>query len=306
MPIKIPDDLPAKNILESENIFVMTEKRACHQDIRPLKIGILNLMPTKIVTETQLLRLLGNSPLQVEVTLVMTNSYKSKNTSEEHLSAFYKTFSEIKDEKFDGFIITGAPVEKMEFEAVDYWDELKEIMSWTTYNVWSTFHICWGAQAGLYYHFGIPKYDLPKKAFGVFEHKVLKKNKKLFFGFNDEFYAPHSRHTEIKERDIKKVPELTIVASSKDVGIYAVTTKKYRQIFVTGHSEYDDGTLDLEYKRDVCKGLDIEIPKNYYKDNNPNKKPINLWRSHATLLFSNWLNYCVYQITPYDIEKIIN
>jgi homoserine O-succinyltransferase len=306
MPIKIPDDLPAKNILESENIFVMTEKRACHQDIRPLKIGILNLMPTKIVTETQLLRLLGNSPLQVEVTLVMTNSYKSKNTSEEHLSAFYKTFSEIKDEKFDGFIITGAPVEKMEFEAVDYWDELKEIMSWTTYNVWSTFHICWGAQAGLYYHFGIPKYDLPKKAFGVFEHKVLKKNKKLFFGFNDEFYAPHSRHTEIKERDIKKVPELTIVASSKDVGIYAVTTKKYRQIFVTGHSEYDDGTLDLEYKRDVAKGLDIEIPKNYYKDNNPNKKPINLWRSHATLLFSNWLNYCVYQITPYDIEKIIN
>jgi homoserine O-succinyltransferase len=304
MPIRIPDDLPAKNILESENIFVMTEKRACHQDIRPLKIGILNLMPTKIVTETQLLRLLGNSPLQVEVTFVMTNSYKSKNTSEEHLSAFYKTFEEIKEEKFDGFIITGAPVEKMDFEEVDYWDELKKIMDWTTCNVWSTFHICWGAQAGLSYHYGIPKYDLPKKAFGVFEHKLLKKNKKLFFGFNDEFYAPHSRHTEIKEKDIKKVPELTIVASSKDVGIYAVTTKKYRQIFVTGHSEYDDGTLDLEYRRDVEKGLEIDIPKNYYKDNSPNKRPINLWRSHATLLFSNWLNYCVYQITPYDIEKI--
>ena len=304
MPIKIPNDLPAKKILEEENIFVMTEKRAFEQDIRPLKIALLNLMPTKIVTETQLLRLLGNSPLQIEITFVMTNSYKSKNTPEQHLSTFYKTFDEIKHEKFDGMIITGAPVEKMNFEEVDYWEELSEIMNWTVNNVWSTLHICWGAQAGLYHHYGIEKCDLPEKAFGVFEHKLLKKNKKLFFGFNDTFYAPHSRHTDVKEADIRKIPELTVVAASKEVGVYAVTTKKYRQIFITGHSEYDDDTLDLEYRRDLERGLPIKIPKNYYQNDNPNKKTINLWRSHATLLFSNWLNYCVYQITPYDIDKI--
>jgi len=304
MPIKIPDDLPARKILEGENIFVMSEKRACKQDIRPLKIAILNLMPTKIVTETQLLRLLGNSPLQCEVTLLKTDSYTSKNTSSDHLETFYKTFSEVKNEKFDGLIITGAPVEQMEFEAVDYWEELVSIMEWSKTNVWSTFHICWGAQAGLYYHFGIKKHDLPEKMFGVFKHKLMKKHKKLFFGFQDEFYAPHSRHTEVTEEDIEKVPELTIVAKSDEAGVYAVTTKKYRQIFVMGHSEYDDNTLELEYRRDKDRGMEIKVPKNYYPNDDDTKKPINLWRSHATLLFSNWLNYCVYQITPYDIKKV--
>lgn len=304
MPIKIPNDLPARKILEGENIFVMSEKRACKQDIRPLKIAILNLMPTKIVTETQLLRLLGNSPLQCEVTLLKTDSYTSKNTSQAHLEAFYKTFSEVRNEKFDGLIITGAPVEQMNFEEVDYWEELKAIMEWSKTNVWSTFHICWGAQAGLYYHFGIKKQDLPKKMFGVFKHKLLKKHKKLFFGFENEFYAPHSRHTEVLAEDIEKIPELTIVAKSDEAGVYAVTTKKYRQIFIMGHSEYDDNTLELEYKRDKEKGLPIEVPVNYYPNGDDTKKPVNLWRSHATLLFSNWLNYCVYQITPYNIDKV--
>lgn len=304
MPIKIPNDLPARKILEDENIFVMSEKRACSQDIRPLRIAILNLMPTKIVTETQLLRLLGNSPLQVEITLMTTDSHESKNTSRDHLTTFYKTFSEVRNEHFDGMIITGAPVEKLDFEEVDYWEELKEIMDWSTQHVWSTFHICWGAQAGLYHHFGVPKYDLSEKMFGVFQHQLLRKHKKLFFGFEDTFYAPHSRHTEVREEDIRRVPELTLVASSKEAGVYAVTTKKYRQIFIMGHSEYDNETLDLEYRRDIARGLPIAIPKNYYPGDNPNKKPFNLWRSHATLLFSNWLNYCVYQITPYDIEKV--
>lgn len=304
MPIKIPNDLPARKILEGENIFVMSEKRACKQDIRPLKIAILNLMPTKIVTETQLLRLLGNSPLQCEVTLLKTDSHTSKNTSSDHLEAFYKTFFEVKKEKFDGLIITGAPVEQMEFEEVDYWEELKDIMEWSKTNVWSTFHICWGAQAGLYYHFGIKKHNLPKKMFGVYKHKLLKKHKKLFFGFENEFYAPHSRHTEVLAEDIEKIPELTIVAKSDEAGVYAVTTKKYRQIFIMGHSEYDDNTLELEYKRDKEKGLSIEVPVNYYPNGDDTKKPVNLWRSHATLLFSNWLNYCVYQITPYNIDKV--
>lgn len=304
MPIKIPNDLPARKILEGENIFVMSEKRACKQDIRPLKIAILNLMPTKIVTETQLLRLLGNSPLQCEVTLLKTDSHTSKNTSSDHLEAFYKTFFEVKKEKFDGLIITGAPVEQMEFEEVDYWEELKDIMEWSKTNVWSTFHICWGAQAGLYYHFGIKKHNLPKKMFGVYKHKLLKKHKKLFFGFENEFYAPHSRHTEVLAEDIEKIPELTIVAKSDEAGVYAVTTKKYRQIFIMGHSEYDDNTLELEYKRDKEKGLPIEVPVNYYPNGDDTKKPVNLWRSHATLLFSNWLNYCVYQITPYNIDKV--
>lgn len=304
MPIKIPNELPARKILEGENIFVMSEKRACSQDIRPLKIAILNLMPTKIVTETQLLRLLGNSPLQVEITLLKTGSYISKNTSVEHLETFYKTFKEVKHEKFDGLIITGAPVEQMDFEEVDYWQELTEIMDWSKTNVWSTFHICWGAQAGLYYHFGINKKDLSEKMFGVFKHKLLKRHKKLFFGFENEFYAPHSRHTEVTEEDISKVPELTIVAKSDKAGVYAVTTKKYRQIFVMGHSEYDDDTLAKEYFRDKEKGLNIKVPENYYPNDDDTKKPKNLWRSHATLLFSNWLNYCVYQITPYDIGKV--
>lgn len=304
MPIKIPNDLPARKILEGENIFVMSEKRACKQDIRPLKIAILNLMPTKIVTETQLLRLLGNSPLQCEVTLLKTDSHTSKNTSSDHLEAFYKTFFEVKKEKFDGLIITGAPVEQMNFEEVDYWEELKDIMEWSKTNVWSTFHICWGAQAGLYYHFGIKKHNLPKKMFGVYKHKLLKKHKKLFFGFENEFYAPHSRHTEVLAEDIEKIPELTIVAKSDEAGVYAVTTKKYRQIFIMGHSEYDDNTLELEYKRDKEKGLSIEVPVNYYPNGDDTKKPVNLWRSHATLLFSNWLNYCVYQITPYNIDKV--
>lgn len=304
MPIKIPNALPARKTLEGENIFVMSEKRACSQDIRPLKIAILNLMPTKIITETQILRLLGNSPLQVEITLLKTKSYVSKNTSSAHLENFYKTFDEVKTEKFDGLVITGAPVEKMDFNDVDYWDELTEIMEWSKTHVWSTFHICWGAQAGLYYHYGIEKHDLPEKVFGVFRHKILKKHKKLFFGFENEFYAPHSRHTEVTKEDIEKHPDLTVAAWSEDAGVYAVTTKKYRQIFVMGHSEYDDDTLDKEYKRDLKKGLNIKMPVNYYPNDDSSKKPVNKWRSHATLLFSNWLNYCVYQITPYDIDKV--
>lgn len=304
MPIKIPNALPARKTLEGENIFVMSEKRACSQDIRPLKIAILNLMPTKIITETQILRLLGNSPLQVEITLLKTKSYVSKNTSSAHLENFYKTFDEVKTEKFDGLVITGAPVEKMDFNDVDYWDELTEIMEWSKTHVWSTFHICWGAQAGLYYHYGIEKHDLPEKVFGVFKHKILKKHKKLFFGFENEFYAPHSRHTEVTKEDIEKHPELTVAAWSEDAGVYAVTTKKYRQIFVMGHSEYDDDTLDKEYKRDLEKGLNVKMPVNYYPNDDSSKKPVNKWRSHATLLFSNWLNYCVYQITPYDIDKV--
>ena len=287
MPIKIPNALPARKTLEGENIFVMSEKRACSQDIRPLKIAILNLMPTKIITETQILRLLGNSPLQVEITLLKTKSYVSKNTSSAHLENFYKTFDEVKTEKFDGLVITGAPVEKMDFNDVDYWDELTEIMEWSKTHVWSTFHICWGAQAGLYYHYGIEKHDLPEKVFGVFRHKILKKHKKLFFGFENEFYAPHSRHTEVTKEDIEKHPELTVAAWSEDAGVYAVTTKKYRQIFVMGHSEYDDDTLDKEYKRDLEKGLNIKMPVNYYPNDDSSKKPVNKWRSHATLLFSN-------------------
>mgnify|MGYP000338767538 FL=1 len=304
MPIKIPNKLPAAKILNSENIFVMTEKRALHQDIRPLKIAILNLMPTKITTETQLLRLIGNTPLQVEVELLHTKTHKSKNTPEEHLLKFYKTFDDIKDQKFDGLIITGAPVETMDFEKVNYWNELTEIMEWSRHNVTSTFHICWGAQAGLYYHYNIPKYLLDKKVFGVFPHKVRKKNKKLLRGFDDMFYAPHSRYTEVRKEDIKKVPELEILADSKEAGIYIVASKDGRQIFVTGHSEYDPLTLHEEYIRDIQKGIDIDIPKNYYPDDNPSKAPIVNWRGHANLLFANWLNYYVYQTTPYDLNEI--
>ncbi len=304
MPIKIPDKLPATRQLRAENVFVMTETKAMHQDIRPLKIAIVNLMPTKIATETQILRLLSNSPLQVEIDLVQMDSHQSKNTSAEHLSTFYKTFESIKSEKYDGMIITGAPVENLEFEEVDYWEELKSIMEWSKTNVTSTLHICWAAQAGLYYHYGIPKYPLKKKCSGVFEHKVNRRTAKLVRGFDSVFYAPHSRHTEVKAEDIKKVKELEILAQSDEAGVYIVVTKKGRQIFVTGHSEYDANTLADEYFRDLDKGLNPEIPAHYFTDNDPKKKPVVRWRSHASLLFSNWLNYFVYQITPYDIKSI--
>ncbi|MBQ3052504.1 MAG: homoserine O-succinyltransferase [Clostridia bacterium] len=304
MPIKIPNDLPAVKTLNDENIFVMTETRAITQDIRPLKILMLNLMPKKIETETQISRLLGNSPLQVDLEFIHTKSHISKNTSAEHLFTFYKTFDEVKDRTFDGMIITGAPVENMPFEEVEYWEELCEIMEWTKTHVHSTFHICWGAQAGLYYHFGIDKKPLSKKMFGVFPHRVDYKNSILFRGFDDEFMVPHSRHTTVLEEDIKKVKGLKILASSKEAGVYAVSTKNGKQIFITGHSEYDGETLANEYFRDLKANKPIEMPKNYFPQDNADKKPIVTWRSHANLLYSNWLNYFVYQTTPYDIEKI--
>ncbi|MDK2821444.1 MAG: homoserine O-succinyltransferase/O-acetyltransferase [Clostridia bacterium] len=304
MPIKIPENLPSREILQKENIFVMNEYRAYHQDIRPLRILVLNIMPTKIATETQILRLLGNTPLQVEVTLLHLESHESKNTSKEHLSTFYKTFSEIKNEKFDGMIITGAPVEHLNYHKVDYWEELEKIMDWKLYHVFSTLHICWGAQAALYYHFGIPKYNLKRKLFGVYPHYITKPYTKLLRGFDDEFYVPHSRYTEVKKEDIIKIPELEILAESKEAGVYIVITKDERQIFVTGHPEYDPLTLWSEYERDRKKGLDISFPENYKPDNDPNKKPIVKWRGHANLLYSNWLNYYVYQETPYDLALL--
>lgn len=304
MPIKIPNRLPAVKTLNEENIFVMTEKRAITQDIRPLKILVLNLMPKKVETETQFARLLGNSPLQVEMDLIHTKSHQSKNTSKEHLLAFYKTFDEVKNNKYDGMIITGAPVEHMEFEEVEYWDELCEIMKWSKKNVTSTFHICWGAQAGLYYHFGIKKYPTDKKMFGIFPHKVEYKKSILFRGFDDVFMVPQSRHTTVRREDIEKNPKLKILASSDETGVYAVSTNHGKQIFITGHSEYDVNTLKNEYFRDLEKGLPIDIPKNYFPDDNPENEPIVSWRAHANLLFSNWLNYFVYQTTPYDIETI--
>ena len=304
MPIKIPNDLPAVKTLNDENIFVMTEKRAITQDIRPLKILLLNLMPKKIETETQLSRLLGNSPLQVDLELIHTKSHKSKNTSAEHLFTFYKTFRDVKDRTFDGMIITGAPVEQLEFEEVEYWDELCEIMEWSKTHVHSTFHICWGAQAGLYYHFGVKKYALPKKLFGVFPTKADYKRSILLRGFDDTFMVPQSRHTTVKTADIKAVPELRILASSKETGVYAAMTEKGRQIFITGHSEYDAGTLAAEYFRDKSEGKPIDIPKNYFPDDNPENPPLVTWRAHANLLYSNWLNYFVYQTTPYDINEI--
>lgn len=304
MPIKVTDKLPATKQLRNENIFVMSETKAMHQDIRPLKIAIVNLMPTKITTETQLLRLLSNTPLQVEPDLITMKSHESKNTSTEHLASFYKTFDEIKHRKYDGMIITGAPVENYDFEEVDYWEELKEIMEWSTTHVTSTFHICWAAQAGLYYHYGIPKYPLSQKCSGVFSHKVNRKTAKLVRGFDSNFYAPHSRYTEVRAEDIKKIKELEILADSEEAGVYIVFSKGGRRIFVTGHSEYDATTLADEYWRDVEKGINPNIPKHYFPDDNPKKSPIVRWRSHANLLFSNWLNYFVYQITPYDIDSI--
>lgn len=304
MPIKIPNDLPAVKTLNDENIFVMTETRAITQDIRPLKILLLNLMPKKIETETQLSRLLGNSPLQVDLELIHTKSHKSKNTSAEHLFTFYKTFQDVKNRTFDGMIITGAPVEQLEFEEVEYWDELCEIMEWSKTHVHSTFHICWGAQAGLYYHFGIKKYALPKKLFGVFPTTADYKRSILLRGFDDTFMVPQSRHTTVKTEDVKAVPELRILASSEETGVYAAMTEKGKQIFITGHSEYDADTLAEEYFRDKSEGKPIDIPKNYFPDDNPDNPPLVTWRAHANLLYSNWLNYFVYQTTPYDINEI--
>ena len=304
MPIQIPNDLPAVETLQQENIFVMSEDRAVKQDIRPLELVLLNLMPTKIATETQFSRLLGNTPLQVHLELMHTTTHVSKNTSQEHLLNFYKSFDELKDRKFDGMIITGAPVENMPFEEVDYWPELCQIMEWSKTNVHSTMHICWGAQAGLYYHFGVPKHPLPKKMFGVFPHKADYKRSILLRGFDDEFWAPHSRHTTVLREDIEKVPELKILASSEEAGVYAVASKKGKQIFVTGHSEYDQRTLEAEYLRDKNAGLEIEVPVNYYPNDDDTQDPLVRWRSHGNLLFSNWLNYFVYQTTPYDIKTI--
>ena len=304
MPIKIPNELPAVKTLENENIFVMTETRAITQDIRPLKILILNLMPTKIDTETQLSRLLGNSPLQVEIELIHTESHKAKNVSEDHLLAFYKQFSDVRDRYFDGMIITGAPVEKMEFEEVDYWGELCEIMEWSKTHVHSTLHICWGAQAGLYYHYGIKKKPLSEKLSGVYPHTVDYKRSILFRGFDDVFYVPHSRYTTVDRSDVEAVWDLRILASSEQAGVYAITTRKGRQIFLTGHSEYDPDTLNKEYTRDKNLGINPKIPENYFPGDDDTKKPLATWRGHATLLFTNWLNYFVYQTTPYVIEQI--
>ena len=304
MPIQIPNNLPATSTLQQENIFVMSEDRAISQDIRPLEIVLLNLMPTKITTETQFSRLLGNTPLQVHLELMHTSTHVSKNVSQDHLLNFYKSFEELKHRKFDGMVITGAPVENMAFEDVDYWNELCEIMEWTKTNVHSTIHICWGAQAGLYYHYGVPKRELPEKMFGVFPHKAEYKRSILMRGFDDEFWVPHSRHTTILREDVDAVPGLKILASSEEAGIYAVMSKEGRQIFITGHSEYDAETLGKEYLRDKNLGLPIKVPVNYYPDDDDTREPIVRWRSHGNLLFSNWLNYFVYQTTPYDIMSI--
>ena len=304
MPIRIPNDLPAAEILQQENIFVMPQTRAVSQDIRPLEIVLLNLMPTKIATETQFSRLLGNTPLQVHLELMHTMSHKAKNISQDHLFSFYKSFDELKDRKFDGMVITGAPVENMPFEDVDYWQELTEIMEWSKTNVHSTIHICWGAQAGLYYHYGIQKHELPEKLFGVFPHQADYKRSILMRGFDDIFWVPHSRHTTVLREDIEAVPGLKILASSEEAGVYAVTNKEGRQIFITGHSEYDQLTLKTEYDRDKNLGLPIHVPYNYFPNDDDTKEPIVRWRSSANLLFSNWLNYFVYQTTPYDIMSI--
>ena len=301
MPIRIQNDLPAKEILENENIFVMDEDRAVHQDIRPLKVIILNLMPIKEDTELQILRLLSNSPLQSDLTFLQMKSHVSKNTSASHLNKFYVYFDEIENQKFDGMIITGAPVEQIEFEEVDYWEELCRIMEWSKTNVTSTFHICWGAQAGLYYHFGLKKHMLPKKLSGIYKHKVMKRKEPLVRGFDDEFYAPHSRYTEVSAEDIHNCPSLKVVAESEEAGVYLCLTEDGKQIFVTGHSEYDRYTLDYEYKRDLGKGINPDIPVNYYPDDNPENKPLLLWRSHSMNLYTNWLNYYVYQVTPYEL-----
>jgi homoserine O-succinyltransferase len=304
MPVKIPTTLPARATLENENVFIMDEDRANHQDIRALRVAILNLMPTKIATETQLLRLLSNSALQVEVTLLHTATHESKNTDADHLLKHYVTFDEIKDEKFDGLIITGAPVEQLPFKDVDYWDELTEIIDWGEENAESNFYICWGAQAALYHKYGVPKYDLPRKMFGVYEHRILSSTESLLRGFDDIFFAPHSRHTEIRRTDIEKVDDIQLLAESDEAGVYIVGSKDGRHIYVTGHSEYDPLTLKGEYDRDVNKGLPIHVPINYYPHNDPTQNPNVRWRGHANLLYSNWLNYYVYQTTAFDPNEI--
>ena len=304
MPIKIPNSLPARETLEGENIFVMTEYRAIHQDIRPLNLLILNLMPTKIATETQLLRKFSNTPLQIQVELLQTISHDAQNVDRSHLESFYTSYDQIKDKNYDGLVITGAPVENLDFETVDYWEELCQIMEWSKTHVHSTLHICWGAQAGLYYHYGIPKYALPQKLFGVFDHRVLKPSSPLFRGFDDRFYAPHSRHTEVLEEDIRKVPGLEVLAVSEEAGVFAVKTEDSRQFFLLGHLEYDRNTLAQEYWRDVDRGLDIQVPRHYFPNDNPTQEPIVTWRAHANLLYANWLNYYVYQETPFDLSKI--
>ena len=304
MPIKIPNSLPATATLRNENIFVMTEERAVSQDIRPLHILMLNLMPMKIATETQIARLIGNTPLQVELTLIQTASHQASHTSEEHMLTFYRHFDDVKDSFFDGMIITGAPVEHLPYEQVEYWEELCEIMEWSTTHVTSTFHICWGAQAGLYYHFGIPKHTLPEKKFGIYPHHVSHKNAILFRGFDDTFMVPVSRHTEVRKEDVLACPKLKLLAESDEAGVYACMTQNGRQIFIMNHPEYDADTLKNEYLRDKAAGLPIQVPYNYFPDDDPNKEPLVSWRSHANLLYSNWLNYIVYQTTPYDIRML--
>ena len=304
MPIKIPNSLPARETLEGENIFVMTEYRAMHQDIRPLNLLILNLMPTKIATETQLLRKFSNTPLQIHVELLQTISHDAQNVDRSHLESFYTSYDQIKDKNYDGLVITGAPVENLDFETVDYWEELCQIMEWSKTHVHSTLHICWGAQAGLYYHYGIPKYALPQKLFGVFDHRVLKPSSPLFRGFDDRFYAPHSRHTEVLEEDIRKVPGLEVLAVSEEAGVFAVKTEDSRQFFLLGHLEYDRNTLAQEYWRDVDRGLDIQVPRHYFPNDDPNQTPIVRWRSAGQLIYTNWLNYYVYQTTPYDLTRL--
>jgi homoserine O-succinyltransferase/O-acetyltransferase len=304
MPLNVPDKLPAIKILQQENIFVMRKTAAIHQDIRPLRIVILNLMPVKITTETHILRLLSNTPLQVEVTLLHISGHVSRNTPIDHLKTFYKTFRQIRNHKFDGMIITGAPIEHLDFEEVDYWSELKDIMDWVKHSVTSTMFICWGAQAGLYHYYRVPKYPLSKKMFGIFNHQVSDPKIPLVRGFDEEFMAPHSRHTEVRSRDIEKIKELKLVSESPEAGVYIVMSHEGRQIFVTGHSEYDPGTLRDEYERDLSKGLTIDLPINYFPGNDPTKPPKVQWKSHANLLYYNWLNYYVYQATPFDINEI--
>lgn len=304
MPVRVPVSLPAVEALRAENIFVIDEQRASHQDIRPLRIAILNLMPLKIMTETDLLRLISNTPLQVELDFIDTDSHVSKNTPREHIDTFYKRFDDIKDQNYDGFIITGAPVEKVNFEDVDYWPELCRIFDWVKTHVTSTLYICWAALAGLYYHYGVPKHVLDRKISGVFKHRVNDAQNPIFRGFDDEFYVPHSRFSEIRHADVDKVDALKVIAESEDSGIYMIMARGGREFFITGHSEYSPGTLDFEYRRDLEKGMNPDIPVNYYIDDNPNNRPIVRWRSHANLLFSNWLNYFVYQATPYDLRDI--
>jgi homoserine O-succinyltransferase len=304
MPVRIPDELPARKVLSDENIFVMSTERAVHQDIRPLRIAVLNLMPTKIVTETQLLRLLSNSPLQIDITFIRMGTHESKNTPAEHLDAFYESLDEVLHERFDGLVITGAPVETLDFPKVDYWPELVRLMDWSRKNVWSTMHICWGAQAALYHHYGVPKYPVAEKVFGLFPHRVLDPYEPIMRGFDEVFLAPHSRHTEVRQKDIEKVRGVKLVSVSEEAGVYMAVSEDGRMIFVTGHPEYDRLTLKAEYDRDIAKGMKIAVPKNYFPGDDPRKDPVMTWRSHAHLLYSNWLNYCVYQATPFDLGEL--